>query len=348
MSGPDPEVEQHELGEAEQTLADAEQTQAESDQTIADQDQIAADSDQLAADRDQVAADLDLARGGDPEAYARTRDMRAGGADRREFGHRQRLQTSATRDAIAKARDLAAEARDQAAANLDRHLDQREIRLGNGGPPDDELPPSEQIIANRERAAADRVSAAEARVRAAVEREHAAEDRRQAARDRAEAAKEHEALVEALAASEVDALTGARARAAGLADLGREIDRVRRAAGLLAVAYVDIVGLKMVNDTRGHSAGDELLKNAVGVIQDHLRSYDAIVRLGGDEFLCIITGTSTSAARQRFERIEASLQARLNRPAIKVGLASLAPDDTVADLIDRADAALPRVSTRSR
>ena len=127
--------------------------------------------------------------------------------------------------------------------------------LGDGGPPEGESPPSEQIIGNRERAAADRVSAAEARVRAAVEREHAAEDRRQAARDRAEAAKEREDLVEALAASEVDALTGARAPAAGLADLGREIDRVRRDAGFLAVAYVDIVGLKMVNDTRGLGRG---------------------------------------------------------------------------------------------
>jgi diguanylate cyclase (GGDEF)-like protein len=144
----------------------------------------------------------------------------------------------------------------------------------------------------------------------------------------------------------VDALTGTRARASGLADLDREIDRARREAGLLAVAYVDIVGLKMVNDTRGHSAGDELLRNTVDVIRDHLRSYDAIVRLGGDEFLCIMAGASTAAARHRFERIEAALRARVDRPAIKVGLAALLPDDTAADLIDRADAALPRRSRR--
>jgi diguanylate cyclase (GGDEF)-like protein len=136
-------------------------------------------------------------------------------------------------------------------------------------------------------------SAAEARVRAVVERDQAAEDRR---------------------------------GAAGLADLDHEIDRARRDTGLLAVAYVDIVGLKRVNDTRGHSAGDELLKNTVSVIRDHLRSYDAIVRLGGDEFLCILAGASLVAARRRFEGIEASLRARPGRPAIKVGLASLAPE----------------------
>jgi diguanylate cyclase (GGDEF)-like protein len=244
-------------------------------------------------------------------------------ADRRESGHRQRLQAGIERDTMANARDLAAVARDQAAAELDRELEQREISLGNATP-----------------------EAAEARVRAAVERDQAAEDRRQAARDRAEAAKERELLVEELAASEMDALTGARARAAGLADLDHEIDRARRDTGLLAVAYVDIVGLKKVNDTCGHSAGDELLKNSVAVIRDHLRSYDAIVRLGGDEFLCIMAGASLVAARRRFEGIEASLRARPGRPAIKVGLASLAPDDMASDLIDRADAALPRWSTR--
>ncbi len=59
-----------------------------------------------------------------------------------------------------------------------------------------------------------------------------------------------------------------------------------------------------------------------------------------------MAGASVAAARRRFEGIEASLRARPGRPAIKVGLASLAPDDMASDLIDRADAAL-RWSTRS-
>ena len=63
MRGPDPEVEQHELAEAEQTLADADQTQAESDQTAADQDEVAADCDQLATIRSGGHADLDLPAG---------------------------------------------------------------------------------------------------------------------------------------------------------------------------------------------------------------------------------------------------------------------------------------------
>ena len=85
----------------------------------------------------------------------------------------------------------------------------------------------------------------------------------------------------------MDSLTGVWLRGPGLAELQREIDRVRRGSGRLVVAYVDVDGLKAVNDTTGHAAGDAILQYAVGVLHAHLRSYsELIVRLGGDEFLC--------------------------------------------------------------
>ena len=139
----------------------------------------------------------------------------------------------------------------------------------------------------------------------------------------------------------MDALTGTRSRAPGLADLDNEIDRARRTTGLLAIAYVDIVGLKAVNDAHGHSAGDALLKDAVRVIRSHLRSYDAIIRIGGDEFLCVMSGAAIESARQRFDSVEASLAADSSECEIKVGIAALGPDDSATELIDRADAALP-------
>jgi diguanylate cyclase (GGDEF)-like protein len=49
------------------------------------------------------------------------------------------------------------------------------------------------------------------------------------------------------------------------------------------VAYVDVIGLKTLNDSAGHSAGDKLLQHVVALIKKHLRSYDLIIRMGGDE-----------------------------------------------------------------
>jgi diguanylate cyclase (GGDEF)-like protein len=152
---------------------------------------------------------------------------------------------------------------------------------------------------------------------------------------------DREALLQQLAIAETDALTGTRTRAAGLLDLDHEIDRARRTTKRLAVAYVDVVGLKAVNDAVGHSAGDALLQHAVRGIRDHLRSYDLIVRLGGDEFLCVLSGATIADARERFGSVQAALAADPDPCEIKVGFAALTPEDSAADLIERADADLP-------
>lgn len=152
---------------------------------------------------------------------------------------------------------------------------------------------------------------------------------------------DRDALVHQLAIAETDVLTGARTREPGLADLDHEIDRARRTTGLLVVAYVDIVGLKAVNDTRGHAAGDEQLQSVAGTIRVHLRSYDLIVRLGGDEFLCVMSGATIEEARQRFDAVRATLAADADRQCeIKVGFAVLEPAESAAELIQRADAEL--------
>jgi diguanylate cyclase (GGDEF)-like protein len=301
---------------------EAGQTLSDGDQSAADVDQGAADSDQVAADRDQAASDRDLADGGDPAVHDASRDIRDRSAHQRRHANRKRGETGAARDSVAHARDLAADARDRAAAALDRDLAERDT-------------------------ASDRSAAAEARNRAAKDREGAAADRKQAAGDRLRAQEERDALLHELAISEMDALTGARARAPGLADLDNEIDRARRTTGQLAVAYIDIVGLKAVNDKQGHSAGDQLLKNAVQVIRGHLRSYDAIVRIGGDEFLCVMSGAALQSARRRFDSIQAALAAGSGKCEIKVGIAALGPEDSAAELIERADAALAPRRTKN-
>jgi diguanylate cyclase (GGDEF)-like protein len=193
----------------------------------------------------------------------------------------------------------------------------------------------------RRGAAADRAAAAEGRARAAADREQAACDRRQAARDRRQAEADRDALTRQLAIAGTDQLTGARTRATGLADLDNEIARARRSVGLLVVVYVDVVGLKAVNDSEGHAAGDALLQHAVAGIRGQLRSYDLIVRLGGDEFLCVISGVTMQGARERIAAVQAALATDPDRCEIKVGFAQLEGHDSAAQLISRADGQLP-------
>lgn len=328
------------LADLEQTLADTDQTAASRNQTGADSHQAAADSDQAAADSAQAASDRDFARGGDPGAQDITRDLRDSSAQQRRESGLARVEAAAARDAAAHARDLAALARDQAAEARDRELAARDAARADDGRSVTGAEIVLRAAQNRRIAAADRAAAAEARARAAENREQAARDREQAARDRAGAQADREALLQQLAIAETDQMTGTRSRAAGLADLDHEIDRARRTAGLLVVAYVDVVGLKAVNDANGHAAGDALLRRAVRAIREQLRSYDLIIRLGGDEFLSVMSGATIEHAHQRFDAVRATLAADPDQCEIKVGFAALKPKESAAELIERADADL--------
>ena len=101
------------------------------------------------------------------------------------------------------------------------------------------------------------------------------------------------------------------------------------------------MGLKLENDNHGHAAGDALLQRAVNAIRGHLRSYDMIVRIGGDEFLCVMSGATIEDARERFGAVHLALAAGPDPCEIKVGFAALMAQDTAAELIERADSDLP-------
>jgi diguanylate cyclase (GGDEF)-like protein len=196
-----------------------------------------------------------------------------------------------------------------------------------------------RAVESRLAAAADRAVAASARTRAAADRDQTARDRVQSELDRAEFATQ-------LAIAETDQLTGSRSRTAGLAELDHEMARARRTNGHLVVGYVDIVGLKAVNDAAGHSAGDQLLRHAVKTIRAHMRSYDLIVRLGGDEFLCVLSDATTEILAQRFEAIKNALLHDPRPCEIRVGIAALTDSESAPDLIKRADALLPASAAR--
>lgn len=141
----------------------------------------------------------------------------------------------------------------------------------------------------------------------------------------------------------VDDLTGVLRRGAGMRQLHAEVDRVRRSGGRLVLAFADVDGLKEVNDSHGHIAGDHLLQLVAHTLKRRLRSYDLVLRYGGDEFVCVLSGAGLAEARAKLDEISAELRELAGRDVLSVGLAELDagdPADTAMALVGRADAAL--------
>jgi diguanylate cyclase (GGDEF)-like protein len=316
----------------DQTSSDRDQTASDQDQTWSDHDQSASERDQRSADEDQHAADDDLAAGGDSLAHHRSALARAWSA-------RDRAVVSALRDESAAARLRTAEERDQAAALRDRGAAGRDELARLHDLEDDENASREDILVrarrDRARAAADRAKAADDRARAAADREEAAGERAEAQRHRTEAADD-------LKSAATDELTGARTRRFGLEEVSRELERAHRTGASLLLAFIDVDGLKELNDGQGHLAGDALLQLLGETLRANVRPYDVIVRYGGDELICAMPNVSASEARARFERIAATLTAANASHSITFGLAEAEPADSLQELIGRADADLLR------
>src|SRR5438552_15052647 len=86
-----------------------------------------------------------------------------------------------------------------------------------------------------------------------------------------------------------DELTGGWRRKLGLEEVSRELERAHRTGAGLVLAFVDVDGLKAVNDSQGHLAGDALLRLLGETLRANVRPYDVIVRYGGDELLCAMS-----------------------------------------------------------
>lgn len=100
-----------------------------------------------------------------------------------------------------------------------------------------------------------------------------------------------------------DPLTALFNRRAILSFLERELKPEKGSNRQLACIMVDLNRFKLVNDTLGHAAGDEVLKEMAAKIQDCLRQGDALGRLGGDEFLVILPGADLEALNAVYRRI---------------------------------------------
>jgi diguanylate cyclase (GGDEF)-like protein len=107
-----------------------------------------------------------------------------------------------------------------------------------------------------------------------------------------------------------DNLTRVWNRNAGMEILEREFSRARREGAPLVIALADIDRFKHINDTYGHVGGDAVLRETGARLQDAVRSYDTVVRYGGEEFLLILPGLKgEDDAWQRIGQIHQSVRA---------------------------------------
>lgn len=103
-----------------------------------------------------------------------------------------------------------------------------------------------------------------------------------------------------------DDLTGIFSRNSGEQILQVQWNTSVRNNSALSVAFIDLDYFKQINDSFGHTMGDEALRQASQHIQTCMRSSDSVVRWGGEEFLLIMPDTDMTRARQALERLQAS------------------------------------------
>jgi diguanylate cyclase (GGDEF)-like protein len=136
-----------------------------------------------------------------------------------------------------------------------------------------------------------------------------------------------------------DALTGLYNRAYFEEEMAR-LERGRQFP--ISILMVDVNGLKAVNDSQGHEAGDELLSRTAQVLLISVRVEDMVARIGGDEFAVLLTGTDVSTAENAVERVRRNLNvhnSKHNGPplSLSLGVATGEKGSSLAKILKEAD-----------
>lgn len=153
------------------------------------------------------------------------------------------------------------------------------------------------------------------------------------------------------ALSLTDPLTGLYNRR-GFMTIASQLMRIANREGqYMWMLYIDVDGLKVVNDTLGHAQGDQLIADVAAILGQVARESDVTARLGGDEFTVLIPNGSADDARRLTERLEAAAraqnagQARPYTVAFSTGIAEYNPEAPCAldDFIRQADTEMYKI-----
>jgi diguanylate cyclase (GGDEF)-like protein/PAS domain S-box-containing protein len=152
-----------------------------------------------------------------------------------------------------------------------------------------------------------------------------------------------------------DSLTGLPNRSTVEEQLERELARARREGSTVATLYIDLDHFKLVNDSLGHAAGDQVLVQVAERIRAVTRGGDLLARLGGDEFMLVCPGIDGCAAEVVAEKTLAALDASfvVDRAEFQLGASvgiAIGPHDGAdpADLLKHADAAMYQAKRSGR
>jgi len=163
----------------------------------------------------------------------------------------------------------------------------------------------------------------------------------------------HQASIEALAT--LDSLTGLPNRRSFDLLAAQALQEAQRNCAPLVALLIDLDHFKALNDTHGHLAGDEVLRQFANVLQGSLRQSDILCRWGGEEFIVLLRETAGRQAldvaekiRRRSEQLTFSYDEQPLRLTTSIGLSGLQPGDTLHALLTRADRALYRAKQAGR
>jgi len=156
--------------------------------------------------------------------------------------------------------------------------------------------------------------------------------------------------------SHTDALTLLANRKQVMGELQRQVTFCERYQQPFSISILDFDHFKEINDTYGHSVGDEVLRAVALQLRDHVRSPDIVGRYGGDEFLVLLPNSTVKAASEQAQRlcelvrsIPVVSRKRTFHVTISIGIAQYRiREETWGHLLDRADRALYQAKENGR
>lgn len=165
-------------------------------------------------------------------------------------------------------------------------------------------------------------------------------------------------MEESLRLATTDGLTTLLNRRAFGDSMARELSRCDRSGTAASILLLDLDHFKIINDSRGHAAGDAVLAAVGKLLRTEARAHDVVARWGGEEFVIGLTGADTAGAESFAERIRSAIAQLVVRDGggeaipitASIGVAERAPHEPLGQAVDRADRAMysAKVGGRNR